>query len=238
MKNLVLVFVLCFTFFLCTAQKNENVLTAKEKSAGFSLLFNGKDLSGWRSPFKQTAPEKGWEVVDGTIHIKDSAGGGDIVSTKEYKAFELLFDFKITAGANSGVKYFVTEMNDPKGALGLEFQILDDERHPDAKAGTEGNRTMGSLYDLIPSIKPSPANAVGEWNHGKIVALPNNWIQHWINGVKVLEYERGSGIFRVLVAHSKYARIKGFGTGEMGRILLQDHGNSVYYKNIKIREVN
>ena len=247
MKNsclfLLVTCLLTLNFTVIRSQTADNMLSAKEKVAGFSLLFNGKDLTGWRSPNQLTPPENGWEVVDGTLHVLDSAHGGkssDLITVKQYKAFELLFDFKLTEGANSGVKYFVTESpQSPRSGVGLEFQLLDDERHADAKMGTEGNRTLGSLYDLIPSIKPEPGKEkkIGEWNHGKIIVYPNNLVQHWLNGLKVVEYERGSGTYRVLVAHSKFAKIKGFGLGEQGPILLQDHGNSVFFKNIKIREI-
>ena len=241
--HVLLTCLLVIAFTTVQSQTPDNTLSAKEKAAGFSLLFNGKDLTGWRMPNLQTPPEKGWEVVEGTLHVLDSAHGGkssDLLTAKQYKAFELLFDFKLTEGANSGVKYFVTESpQSPRSGVGLEYQLLDDERHADAKMGTEGNRTLGSLYDLIPSVKPAPGNAkkIGEWNHGKIIVYPNNLVQHWLNGMKVVEYERGSGIYRVLVAHSKFAKIKDFGMGEQGPILLQDHGNSVFFKNIKIREI-
>lgn len=219
-----------------------NTLTEDEKKKGFKLLFNGKDLTGWRAVQKQTPPEQGWEVVDGLLHVLDSAHGGksgDMLTVNDYRSFELVFDFKITEGANSGVKYFVTEpAGATKAGLGLEYQVLDDERHADAKLGTEGNRKMGSLYDLIPSIQePKGQRKVGEWNRGKIIVYPNNLVQHWLNGYKVVEYERGGSIFRVLVAHSKFAKLKDFGLSERGPILLQDHGNSVFFKNMRIREI-
>jgi hypothetical protein len=218
-----------------------NTISPQEKAQGFTLLFNGKDLTGWRGVSKTTPPD-GWVVEDGILHIlpSDTTGPkhGDLLTVNQYKAFELNFEFKITEGANSGVKYFVTE---PPGAqragLGLEYQILDDERHPDAKLGVAGNRTLGSLYDMIPSNKVEPRfqKKIGEWNQGKIIVYPNNIIQHWLNGFKVVEYERGSNIYKVLVAHSKYDKHKNFGMGEMTPILLQDHNNSVFFKNIKIR---
>ena len=246
MKKNSLLVLLLFPLTGLFAQAKINTLSAEEKAQGFKLLFNGKDLTGWRAVLKDVPPEKGWVVEsDGSLHVLDSASSGgrtsDLLTVGQYKSFELKFDFKLTEGANSGVKYFVTESpQSPKAGLGLEYQVLDDERHPDAKLGTEGNRTLASLYDLIPSTKTDPRvhRNIGEWNEGKIVVMPNNIIQHWLNGVKVVEYERGSGIYKVLVAHSKFAKSKDFGLAEKTSILLQQHGDNVFFRNIKIREIS
>ena len=220
-----------------------NTLSPQEKAQGFEMIFNGKDLTGWRSAGSQSAPTQGWVAEsDGTLHVLDSSRNGrtgDLVTVNQYKAFEFNFEFKLTPGANSGVKYFVTETPGSKAGLGLEFQILDDERHADAKAGVEGNRTLGSLYDMIPSMKVDARfqRKIGEWNQGKIIVYPNNHVEHWLNGFKVVEYERGGGIYKVLVAHSKYAKSKGFGLAEKGPILLQQHGDNVFFRNLKMREL-
>lgn len=221
-----------------------NNLSAPEKADGYSLLFNGKSVDQWRGAYKTAMPEKGWVIENGLLSVvpsegKESANGGDIVTKKEYGAFELKFDFKLTEGANSGVKYFVTEKENNKGsAIGLEYQILDDERHPDAKLGVNGNRTLGSLYDLITSKKiPNSQHKIGEWNQGMIRVYPNNRVEYWLNAYKILEYQRGSPEFLDLVAKSKYKDWPDFGMAKQGHILLQDHGNAVSFRSLKIKEL-
>ena len=231
---------------LLTAQVNaqDNQLSAKEKKEGWQLLFDGKTTTGWKGAFINKFPEKGWKVEDGLLMVEPSGGaestnGGDIITLKDYDNFELSVDFKLTEGANSGIKYFVDAKqatpSNPRSALGLEYQVLDDARHPDAKLGKNGDRTISSLYDLIPAVSSKPAKAIGEWNNAKVVSNGNH-VEHWLNGIMVLAYERGSDAFKALVAESKYKDIPGFGLGKMGRLLLQDHGNKVYFKNIKIKE--
>ena len=226
--------------FVVSTLKNE--LTDLEKKNGWKLLFDGKTNKGWVGAYKNTFPEKGWNINDGVLTIQKSDGSesnsfGDIVTTEMYSAFDLAFDFKITEGANSGVKYFVTLSEGNKGsAIGLEYQILDDAKHPDAKQGIDGNRTLASLYDLIKANKqPRFVRKPGEWNQGRVVVYPDNRVEHYINGVKVVEYVRGSKEYRDLVAISKYKIWPNFGEAKEGRILLQDHGDEVSYKNIKIK---
>ena len=228
--------------FVVSTLKNE--LTPEEKSQGWRLLFDGKTNQGWVGAYKNTFPEKGWNIADGILKIQKSDGSestnfGDIVTTEEFAAFDLAFDFNITEGANSGVKYFVTLSEGNKGsAIGLEYQILDDALHPDAKMGRDGNRTLSSLYDLIKAEKqPRFVRKPGEWNQGRVVVYPDNKVEHYLNGVKVLEYQRGSQAYRDLVAISKYAVWKQFGEAKQGRILLQDHGDEVRYRNIKIKSL-
>ncbi len=222
-----------------------NNLSAQEAAQGYKLLFNGADFTGWRGVHSDKMPGRRWSVQEGTIRVSPSDGsetGNDIVSTEQYGAFELVFEFRLTEGANSGVKYFVNEDYDSggKSGIGLEYQILDDERHPDAKQGVVGNRTLASLYDLIPSYKPEKRfqRKMGDWNQGRIVVRPDNTVQHWLNGFKVVEYERKSNIFKALVARSKYEKWEGFGMNDRGPVLLQDHGDQVSFRSIKIRTLN
>lgn len=218
-----------------------NTVSGQEKINGVRLLWDGKTTKGWRGAYKDHFPEKGWEVRDGSLVVLPSGGaesrhGGDIVTEEEFSTFDLQFEFKLKEGANSGVKYFVTESEHNTGsAIGLEYQILDDERHPDASQGVVGNRTLASLYDLIPSLKITRGQRpIGAWNNGRIVVYPDNRVEHWLNGYKVVEYVRGSPVFRALVARSKYHEWDNFGMAESGHILLQDHGDEVAFRSIKI----
>ena len=226
-----------------------NTLSSKEVADGWKLLFDGRTSAGWRGAHKKAFPTKGWKIENGEIAVLPSGGGeatngGDIVTMDDYTAFELSLEFKITEGANSGIKYFVTESEKQKGsAFGLEYQILDDTNHPDAKLMTkfEGSRRNAGLYDLI---KPENIrfNGVGQWNLAIIKVFPNNHVEHWLNGFKTVEYERGSAAFRELVKGSKYAAKEyntngRFGEAPKGRILLQDHGDAVVFRSIKIRSL-
>ena len=217
-----------------------NTLTRKEAAEGWKLLFDGKTMSGWRGAYMEGLPTKGWEVRDGMLIVRESGGGeasfgGDIVTMDQYSSFDLKVDFKLTDGANSGIKYFVTEQlpKTPGSAIGLEYQVLDDAKHPDAKLGINGNRTLASLYDLMPA-HDKKANPMGEWNHARIL-VKGKHVEHWLNGKKVLEYERGGKEFLAHKAESKFKDRQGFGEAAKGHILIQDHGNQVFYRNIKIR---
>lgn len=229
---------------MATAESaGDNQLTEQEKQEGWELLFDGKTTDQWRGAEMETFPEKGWKVEDGVLVVLESDGaesqhGGDIVTREEFSNFDFQLDFKITPGANSGIKYFVTEEYPTEGSsIGLEYQILDDDKHPDAKKGNngQGTRTVASLYDLI-AAKDKNVKPVGEWNHARIV-VNGQHVAHWLNGRKVLEFERGSNEYNQLVKNSKYNKYTNFGMAEKGHILLQDHGNRVYFKNIKIREL-
>ena len=222
----------------------KNQLTIDEQKNGWKLLWDGETTQGWRGARLDAFPEKGWMMENGELTVLASGGGeaatgGDIVTVDTYGDFELKVDFKLTEGANSGIKYYVdTDLNKgPGSSIGLEYQILDDARHPDAKLGNhEGSRTLSSLYDLIQAAPNKPENPIGIWNSAYILSKDNH-VEHWLNGAKVLEYERKSDDYRKLVSESKYKKWPNFGEGERGHILLQDHGDRVSFKNIKIRPI-
>ena len=219
-----------------------NTLIEREKALGFKLLWDGRTTSGWRGAKLDRFPEAGWEIKEGVLSVIESGGtestnGGDIVTLDEYQNFELSLEFMITKGANSGVKYFVdTTLNKGAGsAIGCEYQILDDALHPDAKLGRNGNRKLAGLYDLIPPAS-TRFNGVSEWNRARIVVTGSH-VEHWLNGFKTVEYERGTQLWRALVSHSKYVDWPRFGEAAKGHILLQDHGNRVSFRSVKIREL-
>ncbi len=239
-----------------------NTLSEQEVAQGFTLLFDGNTTDGWRGAGKEAFPEKGWMIQDGVLMVESSGGaeaahGGDIVTVDEYSTFEFSLDFKLTEGANSGIKYFITESyGSDASAIGLEYQLLDDEHHPDANQGAAGNRTLASLYDLIPADSGKMVRATGEWNRARLVVTGTRMdetfvrnsmsqsefvganVEHWLNDRKVLAYERGTPAFDALVARSKYVDWEGFGHWPQGHILLQDHGDEVHFRSIKIRKID
>jgi hypothetical protein len=218
-----------------------NNLDPDEAAQGWRLLWDGKTAKGWRSARGDGFPDKGWSMQNGELAVTPKGGGGDIMTDEEFGAFELQMEFKVSAGANSGIFYLLTSPHDPASGApnGLEYQILDDERHPDAKLGIEGNRTLASLYDIYPRAKLMTnvgiAPKVDVWQHARIVARADGSVEHWLNGVKVLEFQRGSNDYRAHVAAGKFKNTPGFGEAKSGRILLQDHGDAVSFRSIKIR---
>ena len=219
-----------------------NTLSEREKQEGWQLLWDGKTTNGWRGAKLDRFPEKGWTIEDNMLKVQkgnggESTNGGDIVTTRTYRNFILKVDFKLTEGANSGIKYFVKpDLNKGEGsAIGCEFQLLDDQRHPDAKLGVNGNRKLGSLYDLIPAPEDKFFDLY-TFNTAMVIVRGNH-VEHWLNGVKLLEYDRNNQMFNALVAYSKYRNWPNFGNHVEGNILLQDHGDEVWFKNVKILEL-
>ena len=211
-----------------------NQLTANEKNHGWRLLFDGKTTAGWRGFKKTDFPSARWEVRDGTLHLRptgtgDSQGAGDIVTTDTFSDFDLRWEWRISPGGNSGVKYFVTE--EREGPIAHEYQVLDDARHPDGKIGP--HRQTAAFYDVLPPAADKPLRPVGEWNLSRVLVAGNH-VEHWLNGKKVLAYELGSPETRAAIAKSKFKDVAGFGTKIPGRILLQDHGDEVSFRSIRI----
>ena len=220
-----------------------NTISEREQKDGWKLLWDGKTTEGWRAAKLDHFPEKGWLIDNGILKVIKSGGGeaafgGDIVTKKKYKNFVLKVDFKITQGANSGIKYFVDpDLNTGKGsAIGCEFQILDDKNHPDAKMGIVGNRTLGSVYDLIPAPDNKPYRR--NFFNTAMIVVKGNHVEHWLNDVKIIEYERNNQMWNALVNFSKFKDWPNFGNAETGHILLQDHGDEVWFQNVKIKELD
>ena len=217
-----------------------NTLSPREVKDGWKLLWDGRTTAGWRGAKLHVFPSQGWDIRDGVLSVletegREAAAGGDIVTVAEYENFELSLEYRLTRGANSGIKYFVnTELNTGAGsAIGNEYQLLDNDVHPDAKLGVNGNRTNAGLYDLIPPQNVR-FNGIGEWNRARIVVRGSR-VEHWLNSFRTVEYERGTQQWRALVDHSKYTMWPNFGEAKKGHILLQDHGNNVSFRSIRIR---
>jgi hypothetical protein len=233
------------TLIIAASAQNKtpvNQLTKAEKAAGWRSLFDGETLNGWRGFHSDKIPA-GWAIEDGCIKKVPAEGelgqaGGDLITVDQFDNFEFSVEWKLSKRGNSGIKYLVSESLPPTGRSGIsfEYQVLDDEAHPDARQGIAGNRTAGSLYDLIPASKDKKLNPPGEFNQTRIV-VKGNHIEHWLNGVKVLEFERGGEKLKQHIAASKFKDTKGFGEIAKGHILLQDHGDAVWYRNIKVREL-
>ena len=209
---------------------DQNTLSPEEQKAGWTLLFDGSSSAGWMGLGKNVFPEKGWSVQDGTLRHEKGGGGGDIVSAKSYLNFELKWDWQIGAAANSGLKY---NLANPTKAVGFEYQLLDDQKHPD---GAKPSHQTAALYDLIPAAPGRVVMPVGEWNQSRLL-VDGNHVEQWLNGVKTVEFEIGSPELLEKVASSKYAKAKDFAIKAASPILLQDHGDQVVFRNLKLREL-
>ena len=230
------------------AAARPNELTAAERAAGWRLLFDGRTLTGWRGLGYDSVPTAHWKVTDGAIEkiasgnvpkLADGqpAHGGDLMTVDSFGDFELAFEWKVAPGANSGVKYNVSEQLSMSqapnhAALGFEYQILDDDRHEDGKLPSH---RAGALYDLIAPNARKHLRPVGEWNQSRIVFRGRHG-EHWLNGEKIVEFDLGTPRMDSLIAASKYRSIPGFADRRAGHIVLQDHGDEAYFRSIKVRE--
>lgn len=226
--------ILSFVILFCMISITHAQSSKKEK--GWTSLFDGKTTKGWHNYGKKDISPL-WKVEDGAL-IMSAKGAGDIATDKEYEDFEFELEWKISEGGNSGIYYLVNENPEKytKGwNTGPEMQVLDDDKHPDATKGKDGNHQAGALYDLIPATNKQ-LKPVGEWNIAKIIVNKGK-VEHWLNGSKIVSYDLDSPEFAALVKASKFATLPDFAKFRKGRIMLQDHGDLVWYRNIRIRKL-
>ena len=216
-----------------SAAEAPNQLSAAEQASGWKLLFNGQTSQGWHSFKRDSFPASGWKVEDGWLHCLGKAGG-DILSDPQFEQFELQWEWKLEPGGNSGLKYFVLESRN--SAVGHEYQMLDDQVNPDGKVA-QGKHVTASFYDVLKPAVPPPTKPLGQINESRVI-VKSEHVEHWLNGVKVLEYECGSAAVKAGVAESKFKDVSGFGNPVKGHVLLQDHHSQVWFRNIKIRDLS
>jgi hypothetical protein len=231
MKSRLLFTALSLALVAPTARAGDNQLTAAEKAAGWSLVFDGKSFDGLRVYRQKGPPAMGWEIKDGMMKTVAKVKGADIITDKKYTDFELSWDWRLEPGGNNGVKYCVTE--DRPSAPGYEYQMIDDDKHADAKNGPI--RQTASFYYVLPAHN-RPLKPGGEWNTSRIV-IKGNRVEHWLNGKNVLTYELGSAEVKKGVAESKFAKVAGFGDKITGHIMFTYHQDECWYKNVKVREL-
>ena len=210
-----------------------NQLSSEEKASGWKLIFDGHSTEGWRGYGKESFPTNGWKVEDGLLKKIAGEHGGDIITKEQFDDFDFRWEWRIAPKGNNGVKYLVTEQR--KGAPGHEYQMIDDEGHPDGKLGPK--RQTASFYDVLPPSAERTVNKPGEWNSSRVL-IRGNHVEHWLNGAKVLEYELGSDLVKVALQASKFKTQPGFGTKIKGHLLLTDHADECWFRNLKIRELS
>ncbi|TDU64100.1 uncharacterized protein DUF1080 [Prosthecobacter fusiformis] len=192
-------------------------------------LFDGKTLAGWTGP-DGAKPGAGWVVENGELHL-NGTGGGNLLSEKEYTNFDLTWEWKVEEAGNNGIKYWVTKVNN-KEWLGIEYQMIDDKKHPDGMKG--GSHTTGSIYDIKAPVADKPLNAPGQWNSSRVL-VQDGKIQHYLNGKLVCEADTKTDEWKAMIAKSKFAKKEGFAPGK-GRIMLTDHHDKVWMRNLQIVE--
>lgn len=224
--------------------KNYSDLSTKtyivhSQAKNWEVLFDGKNLSKWRKASVDSIPSNAWVVENGTLSVQKGRKGGDIITRQSYSDFELESEFKLTKGANSGIKYLVNPIQNAKtkkiSVMGIEYQIIDDKNHPEIMPDPNGVSSTGSVY-LIYAPKGKKLLPAGQWNKVGII-VKGKHIEHWLNGIKVAEYERGSKDFNEKVATTKFADYPDYAKAGSGNIMITDHGDQVYFKNIRIRKL-
>ena len=228
------IFALAMTVLLSTSLNRE--LFAQ--SASYEVLFDGGALDKWQSKSAPSSPIKGWKVEDGMLFM-EGKGGGDIITKEKYSDFELVFEFNLTENANSGIKYFVGNIYNEKSGEsklnGPEYQIIDDYNYEGVMEDPNGTTSTGAAYLFYPP-KNKQLNPHGRWNEGKIVAKGNK-VSHWLNGKKLVSYTRGSKDYLKKKTANKFKDDKNYGELEEGHILITDHGDKVFFRNIKIKKL-
>jgi hypothetical protein len=240
MRSVICVLALVVAGVMVNAEQSgsgPNRLSAADQAAGWRLLFDGVSTKGWRGFGKPAGVTNGWVAQDGWLrHAKttgqDSKGSGDIITLETFNDFDLRFDWRVSPGGNSGVKYLVVENRD--GPIAHEYQVIDDVKHADALIGP--HRTTGALYDVIAAPANKPIKPAGQINSGRILVTGNH-VEHWLNGTKIIEYELGSAAMKEGKAKSKFKDVPGWEDKLKGHILLQDHGDEIAFQNIRIREL-
>jgi hypothetical protein len=231
----ILAFIMFFAFTAVVQADRHKSFKGRKKI----VLFDGSSTDAWKDIKSDHFPEQGWVVENNILTVlantEEREGGHDIVTKEQFSNFELELDVRLNEGANSGVKYMVVDNYPGKEGnyLGLEYQLIDNERHADARLGRNGNRRMATLYDILPAREGIKINQPGEWNKVKII-VDKDHVEHWLNGEKAVVYNRESDSFKELVRMSKYNTLQNFGGQERGHILLQGHGNEVSFRNIVI----
>lgn len=202
------------------------------KASNWQSLFDGESLKGWRVYRQPQPPTAGWVVEDGCLKKQAGVRGGDIITEATFGDFEFSWEWKVAPKGNNGVKYFVTEAR--SSAPGHEYQMIDDTGHPDASNGAK--RLTASFYDVIPPAPDRPVKPAGEWNHSRII-VQGNFVEHWLNGARVLTYELGSPLTKAGLQKSKFKDVAGFGDKIRGHIMLTDHQDECWFRNLKVREL-
>ena len=209
------------------------------QKGSWEYLFNGKDLTKWRQAAQEAPPSAGWIIKDGTLSVLQGRKGGDIITKETYSSFDLEWEFNLTENANSGIKYFVNQVKSNKtntfSAKGIEYQIIDDLHYPEVKDDPNGLSSSGSVYLIYPP-KNKKLNPAGNWNKARIL-VKGAHTEHWLNGIKVAEYERNSADFNARVSNTKFNEFPEFAKADSGHIMLTDHGDTVYFKNIRIKRL-
>lgn len=211
----------------CVSAPKPNQLSRSEQRAGWRLLFNGKNLEGWRSYRKPEPPKGGWVVENGILHLLPGSKAGDIVTREKFENFDLTWEWRLAPKANNGLKYLVRE---DRSAPGPEYQMIDDAIQPDPKHQT------ASFYFVVAPAPDKPLNPPGKWNRSRVL-VQGNHVEHWLNGRKVLSYQFGSPALQKAIAESKFKNEPTFGVKAPGHIMLTDHNDEVWYRNVKIREL-